>query len=126
MWFKGDLNNENLEARLFHSGQQIASTDDEKGGVDHGDDFYAKKRGDDNSLFWREFKFSWPNKILFIMTEAHRKYTAYKNSLYINEMPGEYIVKIYFNAEEVRERRFSMGNNANFAATGSAKQIPRT
>ena len=122
MWFKGDLNNENLEARLFHNGQQIASTDDEKGGVDHGDDFYAKKRGDDKSLFWREFKFSWPNKILFIMTEEQRNYTAYKNSLYINQMPGEYIVKVYYNGEQVRETKFSIGSNGTFADNGIAKQ----
>jgi hypothetical protein len=32
MWFKSDLNNENLEARLFQNGKQIASTDDDRGG----------------------------------------------------------------------------------------------
>jgi hypothetical protein len=122
MWFKGDLNNENFEARLFRNGQQIATTDEEKGGVDHGDDFYAKRRGDDKSLFWREFKFSWPNKILFIMTEDQRNYTAYKNSLYINQMPGEYVVKVYYNGEQVRETKFSIGNNGTFADNGIAKQ----
>src|SRR6266511_4038021 len=55
MWFKGDIANDNLEARLFHNGQQIATTDDGGGGVDHGEDSYADKRGDDKSLFWREF-----------------------------------------------------------------------
>jgi len=122
MWFKGDLNNENLEARLFHNGQQIASTDDDRGGVDHGDDFYAKKRGDDKSLFWREFKFSWPNKILFIRTEEQRNFTAYKDSIYINQMPGEYVVKIYYNGEQVRETKFSIGNDGTYADNGIAKQ----
>ena len=46
--------NDNLEARLFHNGQQIATTDDGGGGVDHGEDSYADKRGDDKSLFWRD------------------------------------------------------------------------
>ena len=122
MWFKGDLENNNLEARLFHNGQQIASTDDGQGGVDHGDDFYAKKRGDDKSLFWREFKFSWPSKILFIRTEDQRNYTAYKDAIYINQMPGDYVVKIYYNGEQVRETKFSIGNDGTYADNGIAKQ----
>ena len=122
MWFKGDLENNNLEARLFHNGQQIASTDDDRGGVDHGDDLYAKKRGDDKSLFWREFKFSWPSKILFIRTEDQRNYTAYKDAIYINQMPGDYVVKIYYNGEQVRETKFSVGHDGTYADNGIAKQ----
>jgi hypothetical protein len=122
MWFKGDLNNDNFEARLFSNGQQIASTDDDRGGVDHGDDFYAKRRGDDKSLFWREFKFSWPNQILFIRTEEQRNYTAYAKTKYINQMPGEYVVKIYYNSEQVRETKFSIGNDGTYADNGIAKQ----
>ncbi len=122
MWFKGDLKNENFEARLYRNGQQIASTDDDRGGVDHGDDYYAKKRGDDLSLFWREFKFSWPRRILFIKTEDQRNYTAYKDALYINQMPGEYVVKVYYNGEQVRETKFSIGNDGTYADNGIAKQ----
>jgi hypothetical protein len=121
MWFKGDIPNDNLEARLFHNGQQIATTD-EGGGVDHGEDYYADKRGDDKSLFWREFKFSWPSRIEFIMTEDLRNYTAYNNAKFINQMPGEYVVKVYYNGEQVRETRFSIGNNGTYADNGIAKQ----
>jgi hypothetical protein len=121
MWFKGDIPNENLEARLFHNGQQIATTDD-GGGVDHGEDYYADKRGDDKSLFWREFKFSWPSRIEFIMTEDLRNFTAYKNAKFINQMPGDYVVKVYYNGEQVRETKFSIGNNGTYADNGLAKQ----
>ncbi|MFN2530685.1 MAG: hypothetical protein ABR555_05260 [Pyrinomonadaceae bacterium] len=121
MWFKGDFDNSNLEARLFHNGQQIATTDD-GGLVDHGDDMYAKKRGDDKSLFWREFKFSWPKKALFIMTPDQRNYTAYRDTLYINQMPGEYVVKVYYNGEQVRETKFTVGDNGTYADNGIAKQ----
>ena len=121
MWFKGDIANENLEARLFYYGQQIATTDD-GGGVDHGEDYYADKRGDDKSLFWREFKFSWPSRIEFIMTEDLRNFTAYNNAKFINQMPGEYVVKVYYNGEQVRETKFSIGNNGTYADNGIAKQ----
>jgi len=121
MWFKGDIANDNLEARLFHNGQQIATTDD-GGGVDHGEDYYADKRGDDKSLFWREFKFSWPKRIEFIVTEDLRNFTIYKNAKFINQMPGEYVVKVYYNGEQVRETKFTIGNNGTYADNGIAKQ----
>jgi hypothetical protein len=121
MWFKGDLKNDNLEARLFHNGQQIATTDD-GGMVDTGENYYADKRGNDESLFWREFKFSWPYRAEFIVTEDLRNFTNYKNTKFINQMPGDYVVKVYYNGEQVRETRFSIGNNGTYADNGIAKQ----
>lgn len=121
MWFKGDLANDNLEARLFYNGKQIATTDD-GGLVDHGEDHYADKRGDDKSLFWREFKFSWPYRAEFIPGEEVRNFTAYAKTMYINQMPGEYVVKVYFNGEQVRETKFPIGSNGNYADNGIAKQ----
>jgi hypothetical protein len=121
MWFKGDLKNDNLEARLFHNGQQIATTDD-GGLVDTGERYYADKRGNDESLFWREFKFSWPHRAEFIVSEDLRDFTAYKNTLFINQMPGEYVVKVYYNGDQVRETKFSIGSNGTYADNGIAKQ----
>jgi hypothetical protein len=121
MWFKGDLKNDNLEARLFHNGQQIATTDD-GGLVDTGERYYADKRGNDESLFWREFKFSWPHRAEFIVSEDLRNYTAYQNTLFIKQMPGEYVVKVYYNGDQVRETKFSIGSNGTYADNGIAKQ----
>jgi len=121
MWFKGDLKNENLEARLFHNGQQIATTDD-GGLVDSGERYYADKRGDDQSLFWREVKFSWPYRAEFIVSEDLRNYTNYKNTQFINQMPGDYVVKVYYNGEQVRETKFTIGSNGTYADNGIAKQ----
>lgn len=121
MWFKGDLSNDNLEARIFYNGQELATTDD-GGLVDHGEDHYADKRGDDKSLFWREFKFSWPKRIEFIMTEDARNFTMYSKAKFINQMPGDYLVKVYYNGEQVRETKFTVGNNGTYADNGIAKQ----
>ena len=121
MWFKGDLKTDNFEARLFRNGQQIATTDD-GGMVDTGERYYADKRGDDESLFWHEFKFSWPRRAEFIVTEDLRNFTAYQNAQFINQMPGDYVVKVYYNGEQVRETKFSIGNNGNYADNGIAKQ----
>ena len=121
MWFKGDLKTDNFEARLFHNGQQIATTDD-GGGVGSGERYYADKRGDDESLFWREVTFSWPYRAEFIVTEDLRGWTNYKNTQFINQMPGEYVVKVYYNGDQVRETKFSIGNNGTYADNGIAKQ----
>jgi hypothetical protein len=121
MWFKGDLKTDNLEARLFHNGKQIATTDD-GGSVNSGERYWADKRGDDQSLFWNEFKFSWPKRVEFIVKEDFRNFTAYKDALILNQMPGEYVVKVYYNGEQVRETKFSIGNNGTYADNGIAKQ----
>lgn len=121
MWFKGDLKTDNLEARLFHNGQQIATTDD-GGSVNSGERYWADKRGDDQSLFWNEFKFSWPKRVIFIVTEDFRNFTAYKDTLILNQNPGEYVVKVYYNGDQVRETKFSIGNNGTYADNGIARQ----
>jgi hypothetical protein len=121
MWFKGDLKTDSFEARLFHNGQQIATTDN-GGGVGTGERYYADKRGDDESLFWHEFTFSWPYRAEFIVTEDLRNYTNYKNTLFINQMPGEYVVKVYYNGDQVRETKFSIGTNGTYADNGIARQ----
>jgi hypothetical protein len=121
MWFKGDLKGDNLEARLFHNGQQIATTDD-GGSVNSAERYWADKRGDDQSLFWNEFKFSWPNRVEFIVKEDARNYTRYEKTLWLNQMPGEYVVKVYYNGEQVRETRFSIGSNGTYADNGIAKR----
>lgn len=122
MWFKGEnLKTENLEARLFHNGQQIATTDD-GGGVGSGERYYADKRGNDEALFWREVTFSWSRRVEFIVTEDLRNFTAYKNAKFINQMPGEYVVKVYHNGEQVRETKFAIGNDGTYADNGIAKQ----
>jgi hypothetical protein len=121
MWFKGDLKTDSFEARLFHNGQQIATTDD-GGVVNTGERYYADKRGDDESLFWHEFTFYWPHRAEFIVTEDLRNFTAYKKTLFINQMPGEYVVKVYYNGDQVRETKFSIGSNGTYDDNGIARQ----
>ena len=122
MWFKGDLKVDGFEARLFKDGQQLATTDEVGGGVSSEERIYAYKRGDDEALFWSEFSFSWPKRAEFIVTEDLRNFTAHKGSKFINQMPGEYTVKIYYNGDQVRETKFSIGNEGTYADNGIAKR----
>ena len=117
MWFKGRLQADDFEARLFHNGQQIASTD-EGGRVGSGGDHrFPEYAGKDPALNWELMEFSWPSKFIFIVQEVARQYTANENKKFLNQMPGEYTVKVYYQGEQVRETKFRIADG-NFADMG--------
>src|SRR5258705_7492339 len=120
MWFKGGINATDLEARLFFNGKALATTD-EGGNVGVVERRSSKGAGNDPTLNWTLFRFSWPKKILFIVTDEPRNYAANRNRLYINQMPGEYTVKVFYKGEQVRETKFNI-DAGNFADNGLAAQ----
>jgi len=46
--------------------------------------------------------------------------------MFINQMPGDYVVKVYYNGEQVRETKFSIGNNGTDADNGIGKHSDLT
>src|SRR5437016_5595693 len=120
MWFKGNLESKNFEARLFYNNQQIASTD-EGGFVNFG-----QKRGDDNCFEFREtceytlWKFTW-NK--FHVETAKYQRTKFPNATFTQDKPGEYTVKVFYNGAQVREAKFTVDGNGGISQTGYSKQI---
>ena len=117
MWFKGVLRTDDFEARLFHNGQQIASTDAGGRVGTAGDRRFPQYAGNDPALNWQLMEFSWPSKFIFIVQEVAREYTANENKKFLNQMPGEYTVKVYYQGEQVRETKFKIANG-NFADVG--------
>jgi len=120
MWFKGGINASDLEARLSFNGKELATTD-EGGNVEVAQRRTSNKGGNDPALNWTLYQFSWPKKILFIVTDEARNYAANKNRLYINQMPGEYTVKVFYQGQQVRETKFNI-DGGNFADNGLAAQ----
>jgi hypothetical protein len=120
MWFKGGVNPTDLEAHLFYNGKELATTD-EGGNVERVERRFPKRAANDPALHWELYQFSWPKKILFIVTEEARGYAANRNRLYINQMPGEYTVKVFHQGEQVRETQFKIADG-NFVDNGIAKQ----
>jgi hypothetical protein len=116
MWFKGGIKTEDLEARLFYNGKQIATTD-EGGSVNTADRRFPQYSGNNPALMWQLLEFRWPRKVLFIAAERARDYTANAGKLYINQMPGEYAVKVFYQGEPVRETKFKIADG-NFADVG--------
>jgi hypothetical protein len=116
MWFKGGFKTSDLEARLFRDGQQIATTD-QGGSVGTADRRFPKYGGNNSALMWELLEFSWPSKVLFAATEHAENYAADADMLVLNQMPGEYTVKVYYQGEQVRETKFKIANG-DFADMG--------
>lgn len=121
MWFKGDLNSKDFEARIFHNGKELATTDDWSGGVQSGERRFPKRRGNDPALFWYQFEFNWAHKLLFISDDVARNQTRNQDKMYINQMPGDYVVKIFYKGDQVRETKFTIADGT-FADNGIARQ----
>ncbi|MFL6229543.1 MAG: hypothetical protein ACJ741_12265, partial [Pyrinomonadaceae bacterium] len=116
MWFKGGIKTDDLEARLFYNGKQIATTD-EGGSVNSVERRFPQHGGDNPSLFWQLLEFRWQSKLLFIGDDEVRNYRTNEGKLYINQMPGEYTVKVYYQGEQVRETKFKIADG-DFAGSG--------
>ncbi len=132
MWFKGDLQKEDFEARLFYNNQQITSTDD-GGAITNGSSLGSEERNSDNCaqqpevchyLLWG---FSWKNFIVESFDPATHNY-AYRrenpNAVYTKDKPGEYTVKIFYKGQQVRETKFTIQPNGWLAANAFATQLP--
>jgi hypothetical protein len=109
MWFKGNIKTDDLEARLFYNGNQIATTD-EGGRIGSYERRFSQYAGNNPALLWQQLEFGWPRRVLFIAQEQARNYTANNGKTYINQMPGEYTVKVYYQGEQIRETKFRIAD----------------
>jgi hypothetical protein len=112
MWFKGNLQSKDFEARLYHNNQQIASTDEADGYVNT-----SQKRGEECYQFpdvcaFNLWEFRWANfKVPSFDRVEHRLSTGYikdPKAIYTKDKPGEYAVKIFYKGEQVRETKFTV------------------
>ena len=133
MWFKGDLQSEDFEARLFYNNQQVASTDD--GGRIETDAAYANQRNPESCFQQTElckyslWGFSWKNfKVAsYAREDGKNAYTSGKrdrNIIFTRDKPGEYTVKIFYKSTQVRETKFTIQSNGWLAPNAFAAQIP--
>ncbi|HEY0461386.1 MAG TPA: hypothetical protein VGC97_19785 [Pyrinomonadaceae bacterium] len=104
MWFKGNLDNKEFEAVLFHNNQKIATTD--KGGsittIQERGGFCYQIQDVCEFHLW---KFSWNN---FLLNDKGYFKENYPNTLFTGDLTGEFTVRIYYKGEQVREAKFSL------------------
>ncbi len=119
LWFKGNLETKDFEARLFFNGQEVASTDD--GGQIN----TSQKRGGD-CYRYREiceytlWSFSWEN--FRLASEAYMR-EKYSKAIFSNDKPGEYTAKIFHKGTQVREVTFTIEGNGGAARTPYSEQV---
>ena len=119
MWFKGRIKAEDFEGRLFYNGQEIASTDG-GGWVNT-----SQYRGDDCTKYGQDCRlqlttFMW-NK--FMLENSNWVRRQKPDSLFTNDRPGQYTVKVFYKAQQVREANFTIDQAGHIAPNQFSNQI---
>jgi len=120
MWFKGNLDAKDFEARLFYNGQMLTSTDD--GGTvnktEHvrGESCFMNRDVCEYTLW----KFNWNN---FIQETQDYERGKYPKATFTRDKPGEYTVKIFHKGVQVREAKFNIDANGFVAPNDLTDQV---
>ena len=120
MWFKGRLEAKDFEARLFHNGEEIASTDDD--GIVNTD----QTRGRNclkfvNVCQFHQYEFYW-NKFIVENSDWVRRQKP--NATFTRDKPGEYTVKVFHKGIQVRETSFAINPDGSIARNAYSDQMP--
>ena len=120
LWFKGDFESKDFEARLFHNGQEIFTTDE--GGILN----RVQSRGGDCYLYpaacqYKLWTFSWGSFYVLRQGRSRANYEA--KALFTRDKPGEYTAKIFNKGVQVREARFSFDNGGGVVPTAYSTGI---
>lgn len=119
IWFKGRVNANDFEGRLFYSGQEIASTDG--GGWVN----ISQYRGDDCTKYEQDCRlqlmtFMW-NK--FMLENSNWVRRQKPDSIFTKDRPGQYTVKVFYKAQQVREANFTIDAAGHISPNALSAQI---
>lgn len=122
MWFKGILQAKDFEARLFHNGQEIASTDD------NGIVNVYQTRGEnclkfDDVCQLQQYGFYWQN---FIVENSGWVRSRKPNAMFTRDKPGAYTVKVFHKGIQVREANFTIDASGKIARNSFSDQMALT
>lgn len=104
MWIKGETRLDDLEARLFLNGEQIATTDD-MGEARSVQQRYPNSLENKETHRWEFFDFAW-YKFRYAATPQGRK--MYANARMMNDTDGDYTVKVFHKGVQIRELSFKV------------------
>lgn len=116
MWLKGETRLDDIEARLFYNGEQIATTD-EMGAASSRESRYPNSLENKETHRWELFDFEW-YKYKYAATAQGRN--MFKQARFMNDMDGSYTVKVFHKGVQIRETSFSV-SGGNIADNGVAK-----
>ncbi len=122
LWFKDRLNREDFEARVYHNGQVVTSTDDGGNILSTAERLGGCQMFSDKCVY-QLWQFRWDKLLVrsgsindyFMQTHPGVKFT--------NDNPGEYIVKIFHRGVQVREAKFTIDSKGLIARNAFSDQI---
>ncbi len=115
LWIKGETRLDDLEARLFYNGQQIAMTD-EMGAAESVQQRYPNSLENKETHRWELYNFEW-YKYKYAATPTGRKMFA--QARFMNDSDGDYTVKVFHKGVQIREVSFKVAGG-NIADNGVA------
>lgn len=122
VWLNGIISADELEARLFYKGQQIATTAERGGGASDYDERASQYAAPfAPHTMWKRWLFTW-KKFRFDNRGGYNP-DNYPNAHYADKNPGEYTVKIYRSGAQIRELNFTVGADGKFVAPAYADQV---
>lgn len=116
MWIKGETRLDDLEAKLFYNGEQIATTDD-MGAAHSVQARYPNSLENKDTHRWELFDFEW-YKWKYAATPTGRN--MFRQARFMNDMDGQYTVKVFHKGVQIREASFSVSGGV-LADNGVAK-----
>jgi hypothetical protein len=125
IWLKDKIERNELEARLFYKGQQIATTTNRDGMVSTAD---AEERTTEYSMNsaalhdWKLWHFEWMKTFLY-GNGISSNLDNFPDAFYADNNPGEYTVKIYRKGAQVRELKFIIAPDGKLVDGGYARPI---
>jgi hypothetical protein len=117
-WLKGDISQNELEARVSYKGQQIPATSSASSSVErtsHG------AINVPNPPIWKLWQFQWDNLRFANGSGGNRD--NYPGAHYVDENPGDYTVKIFHKGTQVREIKFTVQPDGRIYDAGFSKQV---
>jgi len=120
MWFKGNLDDNTLTAKIYYKGAELGSANGMK------ESYAAGQRSTEQSIFnaaathWQRWNFQWMKRIL-VHNNGNFNPDNYPNAHYIDKNPGDYVVKVFKGATQVRETTFTVGADGRVVDGGYYK-----
>lgn len=104
MWIKGEMRLDDLEARLFYNGEQIATTDD-MGAAESVQQRYPNSLENKETHRWELFNFEWYKYKYAANTQGRN---MFRQARFMNDSDGSYTVKVFHKGVQIREASFSV------------------
>jgi hypothetical protein len=121
VWLKGTVSASDLEGRVFYKGQQIGTTKDGGGPSDYDERASGFAAAYAPQNFWKRWQFEWRN--FLFDNNGTFNHDNFPNAHFADKNPGEYVVKIYRNGEQIRELSFTIGADGRMVVPAYMSQV---